>query len=318
MATHRKHRDHVLEEVEAEIQRRLAADNEADREYTTPERLAMLRGEPAPSAPAGEEGRSPEARARAPLPGQPRRKRAAEPTPEPDFDAMLDERIREEIADFEREGGCVARGSWLREPRAVPPPATDKGEGRERRAGKGEPGRARRGEAHRERRAAAARAPRPAARIDYRAVSPAAFAAMSRLEAFVRHCGLERPLLELVELRASQLNGCASCVGLHRRAARRTGEARRRLDAVEAWRERRFFTPRERAALAWTEAVTLLGPDRVDDETLRVATRQFSEEELVNLTVAIIAVNGWNRLAIAFRAEPGPHEETEAPPAPGA
>ncbi len=128
---------------------------------------------------------------------------------------------------------------------------------------------------------------------------------MRRLEAYVRQCGLEPSLLELVKVRASQMNGCGYCIDMHTKDARRAGETEQRLYLLEVWDETSLFTLRERAALAWTEAVTRLGPEHVDDGTFRLAREQFSQAELVNLTMAVITINGWNRLAIAFRAEPG-------------
>jgi AhpD family alkylhydroperoxidase len=143
-------------------------------------------------------------------------------------------------------------------------------------------------------------------RIDYKQAAPDAYAAMARLEQFVRTSGLEHPLLELVKIRASQLNGCAFCLDMHTKDARAAGETEQRIYALNAWRETSFYTPRERAALAWTEAVTTLGAHGVPDDVFAGACEQFSEAELVNLTMAVIAINGWNRLAIAFRfPEPG-------------
>lgn len=136
--------------------------------------------------------------------------------------------------------------------------------------------------------------------------SPKAYAAMLAMERFVRQCGLEKPLLELVKIRASQLNGCAFCLDMHTKDARAAGETEQRIYLLGAWRETGFYSPRERAALAWTEAVTVLGEHGVPDEVFRSAREQFSEEELVNLTMAVITINGWNRLAVAFQSpEPG-------------
>ncbi|MDB6153591.1 MAG: alkylhydroperoxidase like protein AhpD family [Chthoniobacteraceae bacterium] len=127
---------------------------------------------------------------------------------------------------------------------------------------------------------------------------------MLALEATVRSLGLEPPLLELVKLRASQINGCAYCIDLHTREAHAAGESQRRLHLVAAWHETHFFSARERAALAWTEAVTLVAETHVPDEVFEQASQQFSETELVNLTLAIISINGWNRLAVSFRRGP--------------
>ena len=128
---------------------------------------------------------------------------------------------------------------------------------------------------------------------------------MRGLESYVRQCGLERSLLELVKLRASQINGCAYCIDMHTRDARAHGEQEQRLYALVAWQETPFFSESERAALAWAEAVTQVGKDHVPDSVFEDASRYFSEKELVDLTLAIIAINGWNRLAISFRTMPG-------------
>ena len=151
-------------------------------------------------------------------------------------------------------------------------------------------------------------------RIDFRHISSGAYQAMAGLERFVRNCGLEHPLLELVKTRASQINGCAYCIDMHTKDARAAGETEQRLYGLSAWRETPFYTDRERAALAWTEALTLISQNDVPDELYERVRAHFSEEELVNLTMAIIAINGWNRLAIPFRSVPGsyqPHAPTE-------
>ena len=128
---------------------------------------------------------------------------------------------------------------------------------------------------------------------------------MRGLESYVRQCELEASLLELARLRASQINGCAYCVDMHTKDARAAGETEQRLYAVCVWEETPFFTERERAALAWTEAVTLEGESRVPDAVYELARRNFTEKELVDLTLALIAINGWNRLAISFRSVAG-------------
>jgi AhpD family alkylhydroperoxidase len=146
-------------------------------------------------------------------------------------------------------------------------------------------------------------------RFDAQKASPAAAHAMFALEMFVRKSSkLEPSLLELVKMRASQINGCAYCIDMHSKDARAAGESEQRLYALNAWRETPFFTDRERAALAWTEAVTLVAQDHVPDTVFEEARQQFSEEELVNLTMAVITINGWNRLSIAFRAVPGEYQ----------
>ena len=145
-------------------------------------------------------------------------------------------------------------------------------------------------------------------RLDYAKVAPGALAAMRGVEDYVHASGLERPLLELVKVRASQINGCAYCLDMHTKDARAAGEKEQRLYAVAAWREAPFFTERERAALAWAEAVTRVGKTHVPDDVYELARSQFSEKELVDLTMAVVAINGWNRLAIAFRSMPGSYK----------
>jgi AhpD family alkylhydroperoxidase len=141
-------------------------------------------------------------------------------------------------------------------------------------------------------------------RLDVMKVSPGAYKAMSALQAYVDASGLEKPLLELVKVRASQLNGCAFCLAMHTRDARKLGESDERMHLLNAWREAPVYSARERAALAWTEAVTLISEHHVPDEVYEEAKRQFSEKELVDLTAAVVAINGWNRASIAFRTTP--------------
>jgi AhpD family alkylhydroperoxidase len=124
----------------------------------------------------------------------------------------------------------------------------------------------------------------------------------------VDESGLDHRLLELVKMRASQINGCAFCLDMHSKDARAAGETEQRLYLLDAWREVDLYSERERAALAWTEAVTLVSEGHVPDEVFAQARAHFSEEELVSLTMAIVAINGWNRLAIAFRAEAGKYQ----------
>ncbi|HEV2245419.1 MAG TPA: carboxymuconolactone decarboxylase family protein [Terriglobia bacterium] len=150
-------------------------------------------------------------------------------------------------------------------------------------------------------------------RLNFAKVSPAAYRAMAALEVYVKHSSnLEKPLLELVRMRASQINGCAYCLDMHSKDARAAGETEQRLYALDAWRETPFFSDRERAALAWTEAITLIAASHAPDDVYEEARKQFSEEELVNLTIAIVAINGWNRLSIAFRAVPGSYQPAAA------
>ena len=146
------------------------------------------------------------------------------------------------------------------------------------------------------------------ARLDFRKASPQGEKAMMGLHMFVRNCGLDHDLLELVKLRASQLNGCAHCIDMHTKELRADGESEQKLYLLNAWRESPFYTDRERAALGWTEAVTLLPNSQVPDDVYDEARKAFSEEELVNLTLALVAINGANRLNIAFRTVPGSYE----------
>jgi AhpD family alkylhydroperoxidase len=145
-------------------------------------------------------------------------------------------------------------------------------------------------------------------RIDYRKVAPAAVSGMLGVQRYVDHCSVEKPLLELVKLRASEINGCAYCVDMHSKDARARGETEQRLYAVAVWREAPFFSDRERAALAWTEAVTLIAQAGIPDDIYQLARGQFNEKELVDLTMAVIAINGWNRLAVSFRAVAGTYQ----------
>ena len=142
-------------------------------------------------------------------------------------------------------------------------------------------------------------------RINYGKVAPAAMKAMRGLEEYVASSGLEKPLYELVKTRASQINGCAYCLDMHTKDARKAGETEQRLYALSAWRETPFYTERERAALEWTEALTLISDTNVPDALYENVRKQFSESEIVALSMAIIAINGWNRLAISFRTVPG-------------
>ncbi len=142
-------------------------------------------------------------------------------------------------------------------------------------------------------------------RIKYVQIAPEGFRAMLGLENWVNLSGLEQGLLDLVRLRASQINGCAYCIDIHAQDARARGESEQRLYALGTWEETPFYTERERAALAWTEAVTQVFEGHVPDEVYEMARKQFTEKELVNLTLAIISINGQNRLAITFRAVPG-------------
>ncbi|HEY3517462.1 MAG TPA: carboxymuconolactone decarboxylase family protein [Gammaproteobacteria bacterium] len=142
-------------------------------------------------------------------------------------------------------------------------------------------------------------------RIDFTHVSPLSLKPLFALGALVETSGLEHSLLELVKMRSSQLNGCAYCLDMHSKDARAAGETEQRLYLLDAWRETSLYSERERAALAWTEAVTLVADGHVPDDVYDEASNHFTEDELVALTLAIVAVNGWNRLNIAFRMEAG-------------
>jgi len=142
-------------------------------------------------------------------------------------------------------------------------------------------------------------------------LAPEGYRAMYGLERYVRESGLEPSLLELVKLRASQINGCAYCIDMHWKDARAKGENEQRLYGLMAWREASYYTERERAALAWTEAVTLIADTHAPDDLYEEVHQQFNEVELANLTLAIVTINGWNRLAISFRTEPGTYQPTQ-------
>jgi AhpD family alkylhydroperoxidase len=145
-------------------------------------------------------------------------------------------------------------------------------------------------------------------RVEYAKVAPEMVQAMLGLESYVHASGLEAPLLDLVRTRASQINGCAYCLDMHTKDARAAGESEQRLYTLPAWRETPFFTERERAALAWTEAVTTIAGRDVPDEIYEEASRHFTEKELVDLTMAVVAINGWNRFNVAFRTVAGAYQ----------
>jgi AhpD family alkylhydroperoxidase len=151
-------------------------------------------------------------------------------------------------------------------------------------------------------------------RLDYMKLAPDAIRAMRELEANARRSDIEPKLRELVKIRASQINGCAYCIDMHTIDARAGGETEQRIYALSAWRETPFFSDRERAALAWTEALTLLSESHAPDAVYEEARAQFSEKELVDLTMAITTINAWNRLAVGFRSVPGTYRR----PAPSA
>ena len=143
------------------------------------------------------------------------------------------------------------------------------------------------------------------ARIDLMHVTPGVIQAMLGLERQVRRAGLDHALLDLIRMRASQINGCAYCLDMHSKDARANGETEQRLYSLDAWRETPYYSARERAALEWTEALTLVSQTHVPDDVYERARDQFSENELVHLSLAVVAINGWNRLNIAARTVPG-------------
>jgi len=150
-------------------------------------------------------------------------------------------------------------------------------------------------------------------RLNFANVAPDAVRTMNGLEVFLRKSsGLEVSLLNLVRLRSSQMNGCAYCIDMHTKDARASGETEQRLYTLSAWRETPFFTERERAALFWTEHITLISQEHVPDPVYEHVSQHFTGEALVNLTLAVVAINGWNRLAIAFRAVPGEYQPLHA------
>ena len=150
-------------------------------------------------------------------------------------------------------------------------------------------------------------------RVDYRKVFPAAVKAMAGLESAIHTSTLEAPLLELVKLRASQLNGCGYCVDMHTKDAEAIGVEQQRLHLVVVWREAPVYSERERAALAWCEALTLLSQSGAPDEVYEEVGRVFSPDEIVALTLAIVTINGWNRFAVGLRSPVGSYVRPERP-----
>ncbi len=145
-------------------------------------------------------------------------------------------------------------------------------------------------------------------RIHYTKVSPGAYHALLELEKYLHECGLEEALLNLVKLRVSQINGCTYCLDMHWKDLRAIGETEQRLYSLDAWEESPYYSDRERAALAWAEAITRVSETHVPDEVYEEAKKHFSEKELADLTVAVAAINTWNRLAIAARTTPGTYQ----------
>lgn len=145
-------------------------------------------------------------------------------------------------------------------------------------------------------------------RLNYGKVAPEGVAPLHELENYLAKTGLEPSLVELVKLRSSQINGCAYCIDMHTKDARSQGESEQRLYGVSAWRESTFYSERERAALAWAESVTRIGEDHVPDAVYDLARGCFTEKELVDLTLAVVAINAWNRLAVSFRTPAGSYK----------
>ena len=155
------------------------------------------------------------------------------------------------------------------------------------------------------------------ARFDYFKSAPGVFKAMLGLSQYLHESGLEESLINLIDFRASQINGCAYCLDMHSKDLRAAGETEQRLYSLEAWRECPYYTDRERVALEWTEALTLITDGHVPDEVYERVRQQFNDKELANLTLAVVAINGWNRLNVAARTvpgnyRPGQYRETKA------
>jgi AhpD family alkylhydroperoxidase len=150
-------------------------------------------------------------------------------------------------------------------------------------------------------------------RLNYYSPSSEPLKAMLALESYLHHSSLEQPLVHLVKLRASQVNGCAYCIDMHWKDLRALGEPEHRLYALDAWRESPFYSDRERAALEWTEALTLIAATHAEDAIYDRVKPHFSEQELIDLTFAITTINAWNRLAIAFRSTPGVYKSSLKP-----
>jgi AhpD family alkylhydroperoxidase len=152
-------------------------------------------------------------------------------------------------------------------------------------------------------------------RIDYRQYRSEPLQAMLAMERYFADCSLDSELIHLLKLRASQINGCAFCIDMHSMDARASGESEQRLFALNAWRETPFFDDKERAALAWIEAVTRVSETHVPDDVFAEVRRHFDEQEVVDLTWVAAAINSWNRVAIAMRAVPGGYRAPRLAPA---
>ncbi len=145
-------------------------------------------------------------------------------------------------------------------------------------------------------------------RIHYMKVAPNIYRGLLEIEEYLKECGLEELLLNLVKLRVSQINGCAYCLDMHWKDLRAMGENEQRLYSLDAWEESPYYSDRERAALAWAEALTRVSETHVPDEVYEEAKKRFNEKELADLTLAVVAINGWNRLTIAARTTPGTYQ----------
>jgi AhpD family alkylhydroperoxidase len=150
------------------------------------------------------------------------------------------------------------------------------------------------------------------ARFNFMKAAPGVYEAMLGLEKYLQSCAVEQGLLHLIKLRASQVNGCAYCLDMHWKDLRAIGEKEQRMYSLDAWRECPYYTERERAALAWTEAVTLITNGHTPDALYEEARAHFSEEEICDLTLAVAAINAWNRLAISSRTVPGGYQAQPA------
>ncbi len=149
-------------------------------------------------------------------------------------------------------------------------------------------------------------------RFSYTKSAPGAYKAMAGLEQYLNHCGLEESLLHLIKLRSSQINGCAYCLDMHWKDLRALGENEQRMYSLDAWRECPYYSDRERAALAWAEAVTLISNGHASDEVYELVHPHFTDKELADLTLAVATINAWNRLAISSRTKPGAYQPAKA------
>lgn len=145
-------------------------------------------------------------------------------------------------------------------------------------------------------------------RLNYSKIAPEGLEGLLQIEKYVANSGLDRTIFELIKIRASQINGCAYCLDMHTKDARAAGETEQRLYLLSSWRETPFYSEKERAALEWTEALTIISENEVSDSLYQKVAGHFKEKELMALTMAIVAINGWNRLAIAFRTQVGTYK----------